>query len=63
MKSPCPVCRESVADVTKRWTEGLGFCCVMCAEFLESADKTLRRVGVEGVAVAPERFLPEGRES
>lgn len=49
-KSTCPACRGIVFDSTKRFTEGLGFVCPPCFEFLLGADKVLRKVGIEGIS-------------
>ena len=49
-KSHCPACHGVVFDSTKRFTEGLGFVCPPCHEFLTEAEKVLKRVGIEGIS-------------
>ena len=58
-KSPCAICREKVSDITKRFIPVHGFCCEECHAFTLRAEKVLRKVGIEGVTVAPVRFSPK----
>lgn len=60
MNSPCRCCKAPVGDMSKRHEPCLGFVCASCFEFLNYADKALRKHGVEGVVVTPVRFSPEG---
>ena len=57
-KSTCPVCREPVRDMLKRFDETLGYICPDCHGFLLYADKALRKHGIEDVARSPRRFTP-----
>lgn len=61
MNSPCPVCKDRVADHTKRFVETLGFCCTECHEFSLYAEKASRKVGIEGAVYSPIRYAPEPR--
>lgn len=53
MKSRCRICREPVAEMTKRYDEALGFVCPECHSFLLSAEKVLKRKGIQGVTLKP----------
>lgn len=56
MKKPsCPVCREATPDMAKRFDPVLGYVCPECFHFLQSADKALRKIGIEGVEHSPVR--------
>lgn len=52
-KSTCPACRGLAFDSTKRFTEGIGFVCPPCFEFLLAAERVLRRAGIEGISSKP----------
>lgn len=61
-KSACPVCREPVFDLAKRFDETLGYVCKECHGFLLYAEKPLRQVGIEDVVRTPRRFTPSNSE-
>ena len=62
MKSPCRICSSPSSALTKRFTEGLGYVCMGCHDFLLTADKALRRVGIEGVVAEPQRHAAKREE-
>lgn len=60
--SSCQCCKVECSDIARRFSPCLGFICPECHEFLESADTTLRRHGIEGVDPHPVRFSPEPKK-
>ena len=62
MKTRCRCCRDLVSDASKRLEPGLGFVCHPCHAFLNYADKAMRKVGIEGLAIEPVRFAPVNPE-
>lgn len=58
MKTLCRICHSPVPDSLKRFDACLGSVCPECREFSAYADTVLRRAGVVGHEIAPERYSP-----
>lgn len=54
-KSPCRCCGVPVSDMTKRFDEHVGFCCVPCHEDLDLAHVMLTLAGLTGIAGPADR--------
>ena len=53
--SRCRCCRDAVSDFAKRFDKSLGYVCLECYQFSAYADRAMRKHGIEGSVIDPDR--------